>query len=507
MAFAAIAALSSCSQDEEFLLGDNQLSNDGNAVTFGTYLGQAPESRASVITTDNLKTKGFGVFAYYTGQNDYVAGASVPNFMCNQEVIHDGSAWTYSPMKYWPGTDGDKLSFFAYAPYTETPGSVNITKLPQNTDQTDPTLSFKVASDVKEQIDLLYSAAHTNVEKQAVNDKVTFQFNHALSRLGFKAKLLIDDIFNDTSTGNSTDGVKVGADTKVTINEIKISSDEFYATADLNLNGGKWTNWKKSENGAMEFVLDADDLEDAAITSETPIVKLNKDDSYLMLIPSIAERLSDGSDVTTPIIVNLVVKYTVETADPKLPDGKSIIHCEVPTTFKHTFKQGMATNLVLNIGLTSVKCEPTVTPWTETDEDISASNNYKGYIKMHTTNGVDEMKAYILNNENGSSYDPNNMIERQNYEVKITTMGFLCPEFDFCCLDAEESDLTCLAWSTKKLPVVVINGEENDYENVADYLKDLKERNIPVWKPKEEFKLPEGTDHIDLYPVVYKNNE
>lgn len=39
--------------------------------------------------------------------------------MYNQAAEYDSktSAWTYSPIKYWPNRDGDKISFFAYAPY------------------------------------------------------------------------------------------------------------------------------------------------------------------------------------------------------------------------------------------------------------------------------------------------------------------------------------------------------------------------------------------------------
>ena len=39
--------------------------------------------------------------------------------MHNQMVKFDGTnnVWTYSPVKYWPNRQNDKISFFAYAPY------------------------------------------------------------------------------------------------------------------------------------------------------------------------------------------------------------------------------------------------------------------------------------------------------------------------------------------------------------------------------------------------------
>jgi len=100
---------------------------------------------------------GFGVFAYYTGKDNYAkyqkdsyesGGVSTenhaPNFMYNQRVYHDAGNWVYTPLKYWPNEgvnnttdnyvddqDGDEknnpattayenggyVSFFAYAPY------------------------------------------------------------------------------------------------------------------------------------------------------------------------------------------------------------------------------------------------------------------------------------------------------------------------------------------------------------------------------------------------------
>lgn len=130
MAFAAIAAIStvSCTQDEELLTGSgNGPTPDGDAVTFGTYLAGAPESRASVMDLPALKTTGFGVFGYYTESVDYKTENPdhLPNFMYNQEVTWndaaEGGMWQYSPVKYWPNNPTEKVSFFAYAPYVETP--------------------------------------------------------------------------------------------------------------------------------------------------------------------------------------------------------------------------------------------------------------------------------------------------------------------------------------------------------------------------------------------------
>ena len=71
--------------------------------------------------SDAEKYGGFGIMGYFTGQEtfDNVKNTVTAGYMYNQAVEYDSktSAWTYSPVKYWPNRDGDKISFFAYAPY------------------------------------------------------------------------------------------------------------------------------------------------------------------------------------------------------------------------------------------------------------------------------------------------------------------------------------------------------------------------------------------------------
>ena len=125
-----------------------------NSIQFGTYMSKVGTTRAGYagdLTTTTIKaaTAGFGVFAYYSGNQNIitwgawnpatpVAITKAPNFMYNQEVRWSTSSptnqWNYSPVKYWPnGIDAANgganpsntateeaaqyLSFFAYAPY------------------------------------------------------------------------------------------------------------------------------------------------------------------------------------------------------------------------------------------------------------------------------------------------------------------------------------------------------------------------------------------------------
>ena len=114
------------------------------AVSFDTYLQNSrqstratyPAASVGMIDDAKLKTSGFGVFAQYTENTpwDTYNKEQAFNFMWNQQVdwTEGSSAWTYSPVKYWPndnqpaddqGAQGSVarsyLSFFGYAPYVQ----------------------------------------------------------------------------------------------------------------------------------------------------------------------------------------------------------------------------------------------------------------------------------------------------------------------------------------------------------------------------------------------------
>ncbi len=80
----------------------------------------APDPGDGVLTTDILKNKGFGVYCWYTGAADFTTpSASINMLMRNQKVEWKSTKWDYSPSKYWPLNSSEKLTFRAYAPYTD----------------------------------------------------------------------------------------------------------------------------------------------------------------------------------------------------------------------------------------------------------------------------------------------------------------------------------------------------------------------------------------------------
>ena len=304
----ALALLASCSSESDQLSGitpDAQPSALA-PISFGTYFSNSTVTRAgtpgAINTTDALKASaGFGVFAYYTQDKDYDATGEnqTPNWMYNQQVKWDGtSAWTYSPLKYWPndnttaddkgatGTTSSKVSFFAYAPFAGDPatGAVaagetsGITAFSANDATGHPTVTYKLAADGK-QVDLLWGTAaegksyetvtgsnvtvkkvsdaalaptNLNLQKLKTGQKIMFLFKHALAKFGGSnetTKTKPDGKTEPVSTTNGLqvkldidkDGAITGGDkddaTKVTIKNIEIVNKNSTATNPEDLNG------------------------------------------------------------------------------------------------------------------------------------------------------------------------------------------------------------------------------------------------------------------------------
>ena len=87
-----------------------------------------------VLDNTTLQAKGFGVYCWYTGgtrfdpaftaPKTHIKDYAVNELMRNQKVEWkkwDGNvkSWNYTPSKYWPLNTSEKLTFRAYAPYTD----------------------------------------------------------------------------------------------------------------------------------------------------------------------------------------------------------------------------------------------------------------------------------------------------------------------------------------------------------------------------------------------------
>ena len=147
------------------------------------------------------KYGGFGIMGYFTGNKtwDEAKTSTAPGFMHNQKVKWDktlnngNGGWTYSPVKYWPNNQKDMISFFAYAPYEsawETGTKTGVTVCDATTTGI-PYINFKLkeGADLPKMVDLVVAEKTDQKYDPKTGGKISFQFNHTLSRVSFKAKL------------------------------------------------------------------------------------------------------------------------------------------------------------------------------------------------------------------------------------------------------------------------------------------------------------------------------
>ena len=350
MGIAAMAALTlvSCSSDDLDSFSDNSSKNE--AISFDGYLGRSAVAvngtRGSVETVDKLKTDAFGVFGNYSKETTTAYGN---NLFANQQVTYDKtkSKWTYSPLKYWP-IEGH-IDFLAYAPYNA--GKVKDTY----------SLEFNVSEKITEQKDLLYAnktVGQTMANNSGTN-KVTFKFDHALSRLGYSVKL------NGTCSTDATITLKkitlAGSAPEPTTGSTTEPTGAFHKAGTIDLSTGNWNptsdkqyfNWYSAPtSGASE----TSEIQSITFTNSTAgTTYTNKDNEYLFVIP---QKFSANE-------LYVIVEYTIQYTGVKGSDGQpAIITNKVYKQLEADFKQGKAYTIKLTIGRPiDFDVNTVITPW------------------------------------------------------------------------------------------------------------------------------------------------
>ena len=157
-------------------------------ISFSAAVSDGIATRATGMIGDDasLQAGGFGVFGCYTGLHNYSESDANSSFMYNQELewVSGDAHWEYNPVKYWPGEEGHKVSFFAYAPYSECDGTGCIPSCVRYQETADPWVMYRIAEDPAQQVDLLYATPLLDQTKMAVNARLEFTFKHALACVG-----------------------------------------------------------------------------------------------------------------------------------------------------------------------------------------------------------------------------------------------------------------------------------------------------------------------------------
>lgn len=253
-----------CSAAADEPTGDKPAAT-GSALVFsvaeGTTRGAATRTAPGTITTDgtgstvSLREKGFGVFACHTGAHPYVSTSTTANLLYNQLVAYDDAEgqWQYAPLVYWPnGTTGDKdyVSFFAYAPYSDTAAGC-IVDMSRDDETGDPWLLYQLggtsnangASGWKaQQVDLLYDFVRDQQKGDTPSTRVNLNFKHALAAIGDRITVTCDESVADRLKA-------VYEDSPVTLTVTQITLDYLLTRKGrLVLNGSTQPNWQAVES-------------------------------------------------------------------------------------------------------------------------------------------------------------------------------------------------------------------------------------------------------------------
>lgn len=379
-----------------------------------------------------IRTTGFGVLAYYTGQSNWNnAGSFTPNFMYNQKVEYKNGAWTYTPVKYWPNTEGDKISFFAYAPYSTTKNSgISITSTASTGGA--PTMRFTLQSAPGDMVDLVATHAGQtaanektiDVEKKTTN--VSFMLKHVLTRASFKAKL-------DASLKSTA------ADTHVFITGMRILgtvdngvngnasganiASRFYSAATYKWADGTWdyTTVAPTQQSAIyplnaimplaskTSVINAKyTTEGIELPQEATEITLFKADQFLFLIPP-----KDITGIEAETDVRMQIDYDIVTRDASLADGYSISSTTATVSLPNeTLQRGKAYLYTFTVGLEKVQITASVEEWAPSDNEVfipSMTVDKALYIRA-AISGMNDIKHknkncnYFVINCTGSNY-------------------------------------------------------------------------------------------------------
>lgn len=338
MGIAAMAALTlvSCSSDDLDSFSDNSSKNE--AISFDGYLGRSAVavngSRGSVldVTTLQNSAEGFGVFGHYNEAGGQEFGHDLFN---NQQVTYKASAWTYSPLRFWP-TSGH-IDFLAYAPYDS--------KYDNTVTNDNKKLEFEVISNIKNQKDLLYAnAVDQTLDKiSSAGKKVKFTFNHALSKLGYKVKLSGDYSSNATFTlkkitlAGSSDGA-----TKAFYTKGKIDLSKTNTAPDL---------WSEYATDRQNFDWFSGDYTVTGTDLKHPNNNSVENEDYLFVIP---QDFSGAGTDNLYVIVEYTITYT--------SGVPATVTNRVYKQLKQKFEPGKAYMINLTLGL-PIEFDAEVTTW------------------------------------------------------------------------------------------------------------------------------------------------
>ena len=256
------AAALSCRREELPYLGLKGYYRSDVEVRASAALpeGWVPMTKAVGDITDidnaQLQSRGFGVYAFYTGSEGYSAAKDSSAYnkfglvLNNRQFSYSGGAWSNSgKAEFWPTADDDNLSLFAYAPW-DTWNSVVAYDGKVPTIQYDAYVAQNLSvSELSKQRDILWGTntsgnPHRDMHKDdyATEGTVDFHFRHAVAKVSFAVKGSLPGE-SRTQTGNGTSTTVNGAARDLEEGDIVPVSP---AESDITVSGSR-NNWTATQ--------------------------------------------------------------------------------------------------------------------------------------------------------------------------------------------------------------------------------------------------------------------
>lgn len=284
-------------------------------IEFEPYTGKAPLTKATITDLDGLKTSGFHVTGFV---HDALAEPYLDKDVTWKTTDDEGATltnpfWSYTGIAYWPAEG--TMDFVAYGRNASKTATVNSENkaLISLTEGSYTEFTYYVPDNVAEQEDLLVAKPFIGQQK---TDKVTFDFKHVLSKVGFSViannennvnitikNITLNGLFKNSGKVNlleTTPSIS-SANTTTAISSYSLF-DHSYSKGTTGTNTYAGFVCKSSTNAQPVFInteFTAGDMQ----TDPTAAANASNANRYLMIMPGTVADLTTGTKTTPHIEV------------------------------------------------------------------------------------------------------------------------------------------------------------------------------------------------------------
>ncbi|MFI3314569.1 MAG: fimbrillin family protein [Rikenellaceae bacterium] len=472
-----------CKKDNSSLEDSSLFDSSSTSISFANSADNW-STKGSVYGADNIGD--MMVYAYYTSTSYWANASSVESFMYNQKVARDYDAfnnsyldtWSYSPLKYWPNNDSEKITFYSFSPY-----GADI-EVSYDSDSK-PLFTYTLSQFSQYNDDLTAGVAYDCTKNSS---GVDFDMEHALTRISISARTTNAPSEGDNGEYNvkySVNGITFfGIQSKGDLSfdesgDISWSPTSTISTVDLTATQG---NTLKAYDD--QTLLDYDSSTD---TSDQ-YTEISMGGMSMFVLPQ------NFKDLTTPPTVEMRVRKTYDMYDDEedpnhlTPISHEMFYStkavEIPTYSSDadgnkTWEIGQWLNMQFSFDVEDpdnsmpMSVVSVVYQWTEVDLDIDVHPNI--YIYSDTNGTIDATGQSTAEMMFCTNYEYDMRVAQQKFELDgsaTTARGFMFitasgTTYVPILLDASDNDAE-LTYSYESDGDLMINGVKVTYDTNGD---------------------------------------